>query len=258
MSDRHFGVGSDGLILALPSDRADLRMRMFNADGSEGEMCGNGLRCLAKFAFDRRLATANPMRVETLRGVLTVNLSVGPDGLATGATIDMDEPLLDLERIGVEGARVGPGTFPGSYVLPTEIAGERIDLEMSLVSMGSPHAVRFVEHWPDDPAGELTLVGPVIERHPAFPRRINFHIAQVMGPGEVRMASWERGSGLTLACGTGACATVVAGVLAGRMARDAAVHVPGGTLHVSWREADGHLLLSGPAVEVFGGEWPGA
>jgi diaminopimelate epimerase len=245
MSDRHCGIGGDGLILILPSKTADVRMRMFNADGSEAEMCGNGVRCLAKYAYEHGLARANPMRVETGAGVKTIDLLLGPDGTVAAATVDMGEPILDPRQIpvAVEGAR--------AIDVPISAGGQ--SFRMTCVSMGNPHAVIHVE---DVAAVDLARLGPQLEHHAIFPRRANVHFVQVRTPGEVVARPWERGSGATLACGTGACAVAVAGVISGRGAREIAVHMPGGELGVAWREGDNHVYLTGPAVEVFSGDWP--
>jgi diaminopimelate epimerase len=252
ISDRHFGVGSDGLILILPSDKADVRMRMFNADGSEGEMCGNGIRCVAKYAYDRGLSKANPMRIETGRGVLSLDLSLGADQKVDQVTVNMAEPVLGLAEIPVERDKVIQGGREHEYRLSVGQGNELLDF--TPVSMGNPHAVFFVD---DVKRVELERVGPVIERHKAFPRRVNAHWVQVHSPGEVTMRTWERGSGITLACGTGACAVLVAAALTGRTRRRALVHLPGGDLSIEWREADNNVYMTGPATEVFSGEWAG-
>jgi diaminopimelate epimerase len=257
ISDRHFGIGSDGLILICPSERADVRMRMFNADGSESEMCGNGIRCVAKYAFDHGLTKNNPMTVETGRGILTLRLDLAA-GKVERVTVDMGEPILDADKI--------PTTLPGPRIvemgLPFWDEGRMIadlltlagfSLTATCVSMGNPHAVFFGGDVSQVP---LEHVGRVLETAPIFPRRINVHFVQVKSPGEVTMRTWERGSGITLACGTGACSVVVAGVLAGRTGRDLLAHLPGGDLHLRWDEKDNHVYMTGPAVEVFSGEWP--
>jgi diaminopimelate epimerase len=245
VSDRHFGIGSDGLILVMPSELADVRMRMFNVDGSEGEMCGNGVRCVAKFAYDHGLAKVNPMRVETGRGVLSIALDV-VGGKVRTATVNMGTPILDYAKIPVNSSH-----FTGS--------GPEHELELLgaatpavFVSMGNPHVVSFTR---DLQSVDLNRVGPAMETHPAFPRRVNAHWAQVFSPTEIAMRTWERGSGITLACGTGACSVLVAGVLTGRTARKATIHLPGGDLQVEWRESDGCVYMTGPATEVFRGEW---
>jgi diaminopimelate epimerase len=257
ISDRHFGIGSDGLILILPSDQADVCMRMFNADGSEGEMCGNGVRCVAKYAYDHGLARKNPMRIQTGRGVLTLDLEVR-GGKVERVTVNMGGPILEPKKIPFDPkqakARGAGGRREHEYRLTIKGEGLAEELTIVPVSMGNPHAVIFVE----DVAGvELTRLGPIIEHHPAFPARVNAHWASVISPTELRMRTWERGSGITLACGTGACAVVVAGVLTGRLDRQALVHLPGGDLSVEWRPSDNAVHMTGPAVEVFSGEWVG-
>jgi diaminopimelate epimerase len=257
MSDRHFGIGGDGLILICPSERADVRMRIFNADGSEAEMCGNGLRCVAKYAFDHGLTRSNPMKVETGRGVLTLQLEVR-NGKVEQATVDMGEPILEAERI--------PTTLTGARVVnaPWPLQGEGLDRpwftacgldrRITCVSMGNPHAVLYCQ---DVARVPLEQIGPLLEHAPIFPRRCNVHFVQVRSPEEATMRTWERGSGITLACGTGASAVAVAGVLAGRTARELLAHLPGGDLRLHWSEADNHVFMTGPATEVFSGEWPG-
>ncbi|MGA2500967.1 MAG: diaminopimelate epimerase [Tepidisphaeraceae bacterium] len=260
VSDRHTGIGGDGLILILPSDKADVRMRMFNADGSESEMCGNGVRCVAKYAYDHGLAGSNPMKVETGRGVLTLALDVH-EGKVRQVTVNMGEPILELAKIPVDAARVVKGGGRHEYRLSTAQGNEL--LEVTFVSMGNPHAVIYT---PDVQRVELERIGPVIEHHPAFPRRINAHFVQVHPnrhsglstqdlSSEVTMRTWERGSGITLACGTGACAVCVAGVLTGRTGRKILAHLPGGDLTLEWRESDNCVYMTGPATEVFEGVW---
>lgn len=255
VSDRHFGIGSDGLILILPSDKADVRMRMFNADGSEGEMCGNGVRCVAKYAYDHGLAKSNPMRVETGRGVLSLDLKVGPDGNVEQVTVNMGEPRLALEQIPVDPARVVAAQREHEYYIrvPVPGAADKFQrLPMTFVNVGNPHAVVFVDELRGVAVAE---VGPGLERHPAFPQRANIHWVQVISPGEIHMATWERGSGVTLACGTGASAVCVAGVITGRSGRNVLIHLPGGDLTIEWRESDNNVYMTGPATEVFHGEW---
>jgi len=246
MSDRHFGVGGDGLILICPSQKADARMRMFNADGSESEMCGNGLRCVAKFVYDHGIAVKPQLTIETGRGVLTVDLEVH-QGKVERVTVDMGEPILQASDI--------PTTLPGHPPTEVPIDIDGTTLAFTCISMGNPHAVTFVEKITDD----LVLrIGPKVEKHPAFPRRTNVEFIEVYRPEEARMRVWERGSGETLACGTGACASVVAGVLTGRFARRVTMHLLGGDLQIDWNETHNHVYMTGPAVEVFTGEWPGA
>ena len=250
VSDRHTGIGSDGLIMILPSDKADVRMRMFNADGSEGEMCGNGIRCVAKYAFDHGLTQNNPMRVETGRGVLSLAL-LTRSGKVEEVTVNMDQPILDLAKIPVDREKVVAGSREHEYRLSMAQGNELVNA--TFVSMGNPHAVIFT---PDVKSLDLARIGPPLENHKAFPRRMNVHWAQVVSRDEVIMRTWERGSGITWACGTGACAVAVAGVLTGRTNRKILAHLPGGDLNLEWRESDGNVYMTGPATEVFSGEWP--
>jgi diaminopimelate epimerase len=249
ISDRHFGVGSDGLILICPSEKADARMRMFNADGSESEMCGNGLRCVAKFVYDHGIARKSKLAIETGRGVLTVALEVKNDQ-ASRATVNMGEPILKSADI--------PTKLPGDPPVnaPFTVAGSRF--EATCVSMGNPHTVLYVgeEYFQTDERDLVAELGPKVERAAEFPRRVNAHFVKVQSTGEVTMRTWERGSGITLACGTGACAVCVAGVLSGRTNRRVLAHLPGGDLELHWSEADNCVYKTGPAVEVFSGEWP--
>ena len=243
VSDRHFGIGSDGLILIVPSEVADARMRMFNADGSESEMCGNGVRCVAKFIYDHGIARKPRVTVETGRGVLSLDLEIEA-GKACRVRVDMGAPILQ----GFEIPTLLPGNPPVDAPLP--VAGH--DLKVTAVSMGNPHAVIYVE---DVGTFPVETFGPLIEHDPAFPRRVNAHFVQVLGPGEVRMRTWERGSGMTLACGTGACAVCVAGVLTGRSDREILAHLPGGDLVLEWPADDGPVFMTGAATEVFSGDW---
>jgi diaminopimelate epimerase len=251
ISDRHFGVGSDGLILICPSERADARMRMFNADGSESEMCGNGLRCVSKYVYDHGIATKPQLKIETGRGVLTVDLEV-KDGKAVRVRVNMGEPILEAAKI--------PTTLPGNPPVNASLVAGGVTFAATCVSMGNPHAVVYVgeEYFRTNERDLVAELGPKIEHHPAFPRRVNAHFVKVHSPNEVTMRTWERGSGITLACGTGACAVCVAGVLTGRSARKIIAHLPGGDLELEWSEADNCVYKTGPAAEVFTGEWPTA
>jgi len=252
VSDRHFGIGSDGLILILPSDKADVRMRMFNADGSESEMCGNGVRCVAKYAFDHGLTQSNPMKIETGRGVLSLALELGADKKVRQVTVNMGPPILALPEVPVDREKLVKSNREHEYRLSVAQGNELLDA--TFVSMGNPHAVMFT---PDVKTIELDRIGPVVEHHKAFPRRINAHWVQVHSRNEVTMRTWERGSGITLACGTGACAVCVAGVLTGRTDRKILAHLPGGDLTLEWRESDNNVYMTGAATEVFSGEWEG-
>ena len=233
-ADRRGGVGSDGLLLALPSAEADIRMRMFNPDGSEAEMCGNGLRCLALFAAARGLVRdPSAMAVETGAGVLHARVA-SPANASAGegrVTVDMGPP----ELLG-----------------PVSLMVHGYAIEAQRVSMGNPHAVIFV---PDVEAAPVEGMGPRLETDPAFPNRTNVEFVEVVDRGHVRQRTWERGAGETLACGTGACAVVVAGIETDRLDRRVTVELRGGPLDVTWRE-DGHVEMTGPAVFVFEGDWP--
>ncbi len=267
VSDRHFGIGGDGLVLILPSDTADVRMRMFNADGSEGMMCGNAIRCVAKFSHERGLAEMNPVKVETASGIKTIDkiftngdCANNNDKKVSAATVDMGEPILVPADV--------PVALPNEQAEPIvnmpieaccvldnstgwmEAAG--LEPAFTCVSMGNPHAVLFCK---DVDAVPLETVGPIIENAKIFPNRINAHFVQVIGDGELKMRTWERGSGITWACGTGASAVCVAGVLTGKSSRAVLVHLAGGDLNIEWRESDNHVFMTGPATEVFSGEW---
>ncbi|HET6880658.1 MAG TPA: diaminopimelate epimerase, partial [Pirellulales bacterium] len=216
ISDRHFGVGGDGLILICPSEVADARMRMFNADGSESEMCGNGVRCVAKYVYDHGLSNKETLKIETGRGVLTLDLHVA-DGLVERVRVDMGQPILDAGEV--------PTTLPGDPVVRAKLPVGGKELEVTCVSMGNPHCITFVDRLSDD---WVLGVGPQIEVDAHFPRRVNAEFVQIVSPREVRMRVWERGSGETLACGTGASAVCVAGVLTGKTERKILAHLPGG------------------------------
>jgi diaminopimelate epimerase len=247
VSDRHKGIGSDGLILIRPSPVADARMQMFNADGSQAEMCGNGVRCVAKYVYDHGIARKENLKIETARGILDLRLFTSR-GKVDRVRVNMGPPILKSADI--------PTRLPGDppVNVPLDVAGR--ELKVTCVSMGNPHCVTFVDEITDD----LVLrIGPQIERHPAFPNRVNAEFIQIVSPTETIMRVWERGSGETLACGTGACASVVAGVLAGVTERRVLVHLPGGDLELEWPpsvDRSGDVYMTGPAVEVFDGNWP--
>lgn len=262
VANRQFGVGSDGLILILPPEKhvaADVRMRMFNADGSESEMCGNGIRCVCKMAFDHGISRANPMRVQTGRGVLTLHYTLGDDGLVNSVRVDMGEPILEAKLIpttiagNAQAGAVVNAAMPelGGDLNNSWMAACGLDPRITCVSMGNPHVVIFCTDVAKVP---LEKVGPLLEHSPLFPKRVNVHFAQVHSPGEVTMRTWERGSGITLACGTGACAVCVAGVLAGHTDRRITAHLPGGDLELEWDAHTNYVFKTGPATEVFIGE----
>ena len=243
VSDRHTGIGGDGLVLILPSEVADLRMRMFNADGSEGKMCGNATRCIGKYAYEHGLVKKERMTLETLAGIKTLDLLV-KDGVVERVTVDMGAAILRPAEI--------PARFSGETAIDEEIESDGVRYRVTCVSMGNPHAVIFL---PEVMELDLEKIGPGLERHPAFPERVNTEFVRVVGKNELEMRVWERGSGETMACGTGACASVVAAVLRGVCERDVdvVVHLRGGELVIRW-QADGHVRMSGPATEVFSGE----
>jgi diaminopimelate epimerase len=246
ISDRRFGVGSDGLILIEPSDRADARMRMFNADGSESEMCGNGIRCCAKYVYDHGLVPRELIRMETGAGILTLGVEV-IHGKVQRVRVDMGIPRLDATEI--PSTILATGTIIDQAL---EVGG--VNLRVTCVSMGNPHCVVFVPKATDD----LVLrVGPLVETHPVFPKKTNVEFVEVLSRSEVRQRTWERGSGETWACGTGASAVCVAGVLTLKTDRKILNHLRGGDLELHWDERDDHLFMTGPAAEVFHGVWPG-
>ncbi len=253
MSDRHRGVGADGIILVLQSQQAQLRMRIFNADGSEGEMCGNGIRCFAKFAIERGLTDNNSegLCVETLAGVRTVVPRL-EEGQVVAARVAMGRPELRPEAVPVAlntSTELSESKAALDYQL--EIGGKT--LALSFVSMGNPHAVAFIPEVVSD--FPLHQVGPLVEHHPIFPRRTNFEIVNAGQGPSMQARVWERGSGETMACGTGACAIAVAARLHGHTHDRFNITLPGGTLSIEW-DGQGEVYLEGPAEEVFSGEWP--
>ena len=229
ISDRHFGVGADGLICICPSESADVQMRMFNADGSEGEMCGNGIRCVGKFVYDKGLVKKTTLAVETLAGIKTLKLTV-KNGLVSAVTVDMGKPALS----------------PAS-----EIIVKGITYTVYPVSMGNPHAVVYL---PEIGKLDLEDLGPHFECHPLFPNRTNTEFVEILDRAHLNMRVWERGSGETLACGTGACAVLAVTASLGLCEREAVVHLLGGDLSIRWPEEDGHIYMTGPARTVFEGE----
>ncbi|MCI5834009.1 MAG: diaminopimelate epimerase [Prevotella sp.] len=245
MSDRHFGVGADGIILIMPSKVADFRMRMFNADGSEGKMCGNGSRCVAKYVYDNGLTRKTEVTLETLAGIKVLKMHLGADGKVDTVTVDMGEPILTAAEV----PALSASERMVEETLPTAKHG---DFAVTAVSMGNPHGVIFVDEITD----ELVLgAGPELERHSAFPDRANIEFVKVIDGETVQMRVWERGSGETLACGTGACATAVAAALTGRTNRKVTVKLIGGDLSIEWNEKDNHVYMTGPARTVFTGVW---
>ncbi|MBR0410425.1 MAG: diaminopimelate epimerase [Eubacterium sp.] len=242
VSDRHFGVGSDGLILIRPSRVADFQMDMYNADGSRGEMCGNGIRCVGKYVYDYGLTDKTEITVDTLAGIKTLQLTV-KDGKTVLVRVDMGAPVLDADRI--------PVLAEESPVInaPIEVLGQ--EYRMTCVSMGNPHAVVFVDNVKDF---DLLKIGPHFENHPCFPKRVNTEFVEVLDRQTANMRVWERGSGETLACGTGTCATVVACVLNGLTDDRVTVHLLGGDLFIEWDRKENRIYMTGPAATVFDGE----
>lgn len=242
VSDRHFGIGSDGLILIHPSEVADFRMAMYNADGSEGKMCGNGVRCIAKYVYDYGLTDKQQISIETLGGMKYLDLTV-ENGKVTQVKVDMGAPILEPEKIPV---RLGTDRCVNE---PLTVRGK--EYQITAVSMGNPHAVVFVE---DTASLPLEVIGPEFEHHEAFPDRINTEFVQVLNRREVNMRVWERGSGETLACGTGTCATVVACVLNGLTENEITVHLLGGDLLLDYDQENDTVWMTGPAAVVCDGE----
>ncbi len=246
ISDRHFGIGGDGLVLILPSDNADFRMRMFNADGSEAQMCGNASRCVGKFVYDRKLTDKKTVTLETLAGIKILNLFTDSEDKVVSVKVDMGTPELTPDRIPVVPSSDKYSDFP--FVNMTH-AGK--SYQAIAVSMGNPHGVIFIEEHPSDFL--IHHVGKAFETHPAWPEKANIEFARVISPSEVEMRVWERGTGETLACGTGACATVVAGILSGHLERKVKVNLLGGVLEIEWEETTGHVMMTGPAETVAEG-----
>lgn len=242
ISDRHFGIGSDGLILVLPSDKADIRMQMFNSDGSEAEMCGNGSRCVGKFAYDNGLVNKKQISLETKAGIKYILLLEG-DETTRNVTIDMGEPILEAAEI--------PVVADQSPVIDLPLMIDGKEWKMTCVSMGNPHAVTFTEG-----IKHLVLpnIGPLFEKNLAFPRKTNTEFIEVVDRKTLNMRVWERGAGETLACGTGACASAVAAVLNNLTDRKVTIHLLGGDLEIEWRESDNRVYMTGEAVTVFEGE----
>ena len=241
LSDRHFGVGSDGVILIEPSQIADCKMDMYNADGSRGMMCGNGIRCVGKYVYERGIAHKDILTVETLSGVKTLRLDVN-GGKVGEVEVDMGLPTLKPAEI--------PANFPGDTAVDTPLIVGGREYRVTCVSMGNPHCIVFVDKTEQFP---VEKIGPQFEHHPAFPGQVNTEFVQVLGKREIKMRVWERGSGETLACGTGACASAVACMLNGKTERGVLIHLRGGDLKIRWDEASGNVFMKGPAEFSFDG-----
>ncbi len=242
LSDRHFGVGGDGIILICPSEAADIRMRMFNADGSEGKMCGNGIRCVARYAYERGLVSDTELTVETEAGIKKLLLNIENDKVKS-VRVDMGIPSFQCSNIPVD-------SETDEFIdMPLEALGRSFDV--TCVSVGNPHVVTFVE---DVAKTDVEKIGRVIETHPMFPERANVEFVEAIDENTLKMRVWERGSGETLACGTGACAALAAAAMLGICGRRARLLLPGGELEIEWNISDGHIYLTGPAEFVFDGE----
>lgn len=244
VSDRHFGVGSDGLILVKASQVADYRMEIYNADGSVAEMCGNGIRCVGKFLHDNGYVKSDSVSIETGAGVKLLNLIIDETGVCVGARVDMGEPILEPAKI--------PVRMTNERVVDEEIKVGGKKYHVTCVSMGNPHAVVFVD---DIESLPLELIGPLFENHPVFPARINTEFVKIIDKNTVNMRVWERGSGETMACGTGACAVVVASVLNKHCDRNVTVNLRGGQLKILWDEKTNRVFMEGPATTVCKGEY---
>ncbi|MBD5314468.1 MAG: diaminopimelate epimerase [Bacteroides sp.] len=243
MSDRHFGVGGDGIVLICPSEIADFRMRMFNNDGSEARMCGNASRCIAKYVHDHGLTDKQRINLETLSGIKVLSLNMNDEGEVESVTVDMGEPELEAASV--------PVVTASEKMVEETVETSSGFVKVTAVSMGNPHGVIFVDRIEDV---DFDKLGPELEHHPMWPDRANIEFLQILSPSEARMRVWERGTGETLACGTGACASAVAAALTGRCDRKVTIHLRGGDLTIEWC-ADGHVMMTGSATEVFEGNY---
>jgi diaminopimelate epimerase len=241
VSDRHFGIGSDGLVLILPSETADFRMRMLNSDGSESEMCGNAIRCVGKYVYDNGLTAKKTVNIETLAGIKVLELTVENDKV-TMVKVDMGEPILNPKDI--------PVISEKDRFISEPVTVDDKTFNVTCVSMGNPHAVSYIDSVSSFP---LEVIGPKMETHRLFPRKVNAEFVEVIDRTTLKMRVWERGAGETLACGTGACAVLVASVLNGLCERKATIKLLGGDLFIEWNEKDNHVYMTGPATKVFDG-----
>lgn len=244
VSDRHFGIGSDGLVLIAPSTVADFRMEMYNADGSRAEICGNASRCVGKYVYEHGMTRRMQITLETDAGIKSLRLTLEGDKVSR-VQVDMGEPVTECDRV--------PCLLGSGVVTQCSIRVLDRTFAITPVSMGNPHGVIFLSEPVE--TFDVRRYGPVLEQHPAFPEKVNIEFVNVLSPGRLRMRVWERGSGVTLACGTGACATLVAASLCGLAQRRATVVLDGGELDIEWNEASGHVYMTGPAAHVFDGEY---
>lgn len=244
MCDRHTGIGADGIIVIVPSEQADVRMRIINADGSEAEMCGNGIRCFAKYVYDHKIIDKTEFTVETLAGVMTPKVSIGSDGKVSLVTINMGQPFTDRQQI--------PMTGPAGPVIDEALDVDGTTYKITSMLMGVPHTMIYV---PDVDAIDLPVLGSKFEKHEVFPRKTNMNFIQVIDHQTIKIRTWERGAGATLACGTGSCACAVGSYLNGFTGRSVDVQLYLGTLHIEYNEDDGNVYMTGPAAVSFTGEW---
>ena len=250
LSDRHFGIGGDGIIFINPSEIADFEMEMYNADGSRGKMCGNGIRCVAKYVYDHGLTRKKELTVESCGNVKTLWLTVKEERV-TRVRVDMGVPVLDSGEIPADPGYTLEGADEKNRLIDVSYTVGGINRKMTAVSMGNPHAVLFCR---DIESLDLPALGPLYEHSPVFPEGVNTEFVEVVDRKNIKMRVWERGSGETYACGTGACASLAACVLTGKTARKVLVHLLGGDLEIEWNDADDHIYMTGPAVTVFTGE----
>lgn len=245
MCNRHTGIGADGLIVIVDSRVADVRMRIINSDGSEAEMCGNGIRCFAKYVYDRGIIEKKRFTVETPAGIMEPEITVGADNKAKLITINMGSPSFNRSEIPMEGA--------DGRVLNEDLCVDGENWKITSLLMGVPHTVTYVD---DVDSVDIEKIGPLFEKHEAFPKHTNINFAQQMDDRTVKVRTWERGAGATLACGTGSCSVAVASFLNGRTGREVDIQLPLGTLHIEYREEDGNVYMTGPAAVSFTGTWP--
>ena len=248
MSDRHFGIGADGLILIKKSENADFRMQMYNSDGTEAEMCGNGIRCVGKYVFDKGLTKNTTLKIETLAGIKTLKLNV-ENGKVQSVKVDMGEPILDYKLIPVKNVKEHKSKDEVKFY---KVNVDKNPHELTCVSMGNPHAINYIK---DVKAVKVSDYGSIIEQDEHFPNKINVEFIEIVDRNNIKMRVWERGTGETLACGTGACASVVASVLNDYTNRNVKVELLGGNLNIEWNKEDNHVYMIGPATEVFEGEF---
>lgn len=245
MCNRHTGIGADGLIVIVDSRVADVRMRIINSDGSEAEMCGNGIRCFAKYVYDNGIIEKKRFTVETPAGIMEPEITVGADNKAELITINMGRPSFNRSEIPMEGA--------DGRVLNEDLCVDGANWKITSLLMGVPHTVTYVD---DVDTVDIEKIGPLFEKHEAFPKHTNINFAQQMDDRTVKVRTWERGAGATLACGTGSCSVAVASFLNGRTGREVDIQLPLGTLHIEYREEDGNVYMTGPAAVSFTGTWP--